>query len=145
MIYLKNKKRGFSLLELILAIALFSLSSYAMATLLINSSLSTQLSLDRTEALLYAKEGVEATRSIRDTDWSSLTAGNHGLYSTGSVWTFSGSSDIIEGKYNRTVGISTVSSSTKNISVTIQWAPTPAGSSTITLQTVLTDWINAVN
>lgn len=145
MVSVKNKKRGFSLLELILAIAIFSLSSFAMATLLIDSSLSTQLSLDRTEALLYAKEGIEATRSIRDTDWLSLTDGNHGLDSTGSAWTFSGNSDLIDGKFNRTVGITTVSTSTKDIFITIQWAPTPAGTSTVVLRTFLTNWIHAVN
>jgi len=136
-------KNGFSLLELVLAIAIFSVSSIGLATMLIDANLSTKTSSDRIEALLYAKEGVEAVRAIRDADWTDLTDGNHGLISSGGVWAFSGSSDTIASKYTRTVNIEAVSASTKNVSVTVAWDITVTRPVSVVLTTVLTNWVSA--
>lgn len=143
---LKNNKRlGFSLLELILAIAIFSLGSYAMATMLIDSNLSTRLSIDRTEALQYAKEGILAAKSLRDNSWDSLTEGSHGVIASSTAgvgWEFLGSSDLVNNKYTRVVDvvISTTSSSIKNVTVTIQWPVNSAHNASVVLNTILTDW-----
>ncbi len=133
-------KRGFSLLELVLAIAIFSLGSVALATMLIDANLSTRLATDRTEALFYAKEGISAVRSLRDNSWASLTNGEHGLDNSSAPPFFSGSSDEIDSKYTRVVTVSEISSSTKNIAINISWDLTPARIASTTLETVLTDW-----
>lgn len=143
--FIKNKKNnnlGFSLLELVLAIAIFSLGSVAMATLLIDSSISTRLGTERTMALLYAKEGVEAVRSIRDNSWADLEDGTHGLLNSGGGWSFNSSSDLIDDKYTRiiTVVASSTSTSTKEISVNISWTLTPGRTASTTLNTILTNW-----
>lgn len=132
-------KCGFSLLELILVIAIFSLSSFALASMLIDANLSTKLSTEQTEALFYAKEGIEAVRAIRDNDWASLTDGDHGL-EINSTWVFHDNFDLIDNKYTRTVSIITVDDSTKNISVNVVWALTSSRMSNITLNTILTNW-----
>lgn len=136
-------RRGFSLLELVLAIAIFSLGSIATATLLIDSNISTKLSLERTEALFYAKEGIEAVRSIRDNSFANLIDGVHGLISSSTdQWEFTGDSDLISDQYTRTVNITTGEhgTSTKDVSVTIEWALNPARNSSVTLNTIFTDW-----
>jgi prepilin-type N-terminal cleavage/methylation domain-containing protein len=143
MLYLKNKKEGFSLLELILAIAIFSLGSVAMSTLLIDSNITTRLGTERTEALFYAKEGIEAVRSIRDNSWAGLEIGTHGLDNSGVAWAFSGALEEINGKYTRTVEVSSVSTSTKNVSVNISWNITSGRTASTTLETVLTNWRNS--
>ena len=138
-----NKKFGFSLLELVLAIALFSLGSVAMATLLIDSNISTKLGMERTEALIYAKESLGAVREIRAgvNGWDNLTIGNHGLVNVGG-WSFSSSSDLINNKYTRVVNIANgvTSTSTKDISINIFWNLNAGRVSSVLLNTVLTNW-----
>jgi prepilin-type N-terminal cleavage/methylation domain-containing protein len=142
LLVIKNKKSGFSLFELVLAIAIFALSSYALATLLIDSNISAQVSLERTEALYHAKEGIEATRAIRDNSWADLVDGTYGLDSSGGTWAFSGSSDLIDDKYTRTVEITTdpVLTSTKDITVNVEWALTSRRVVNVSLSTILTNW-----
>ncbi len=137
------KNLGFSLLELILAIAVFSLGSYAVATLLIDSNTSTRSGLERTEALSHAKEGIEAVRYIRDQDWDNLTNGSHGLDSSSGEWVFViDTPDLIADKYTRTVSVSDRpdATSTKDISVTVSWSLTPSRISSVSLNTILTNW-----
>ncbi len=146
----QNKKSGgFSLLELVLAVAIFSLGAIAMVTLLIDSNISTRLSSERTNALLYAKEGVSAVRSIRDNSWANLEDGYHGLISDGVNWSFSGASDLIDSsaevddnKYERIVSViaSSTATSTKDVSVTVTWDLTPSREASVVLQTILTNW-----
>jgi prepilin-type N-terminal cleavage/methylation domain-containing protein len=147
-------KSGFSLLELVLAVAIFSFSSFALATMIIDSNISTRLSADRTDALLYAKEGVEAVRSIRDNDWTSwasTTEGNHGLsintVGSSSAWVFSGTSDLIDNKYTRTVNIATDSEvpTSKDVAVNIAWDLTPGRIASTTLLTIFSNWPDVIN
>jgi prepilin-type N-terminal cleavage/methylation domain-containing protein len=138
-------KRGFSLLELVLAVAVFSLSSFAIATLMIDSSISTKLSSERNEALSYAKEGIEATRSIRNNSWASLTPGTYGLVSDDSGWSFVESFDLIDDKYRRVIEIADIiqdSISARSVRVSVSWDLTPSRTASTTLNTILTNWKN---
>jgi prepilin-type N-terminal cleavage/methylation domain-containing protein len=135
-----NKMKGFSLLELILAIAIFSIGSVALATLLIDANLSTRLSGERTEALFYAKEGVEAVRSIRDSSWSDLTDGTYGLSNIDGAWALAADPDLIDNKYTRSVEINETATSTKSINVSVVWNVNPGRTASTSLLTILTDW-----
>jgi prepilin-type N-terminal cleavage/methylation domain-containing protein len=144
--------QGFSLLELVLAIAIFAFGSFAMGAMLIDSNVSTNVSIERTAALLYAKEGIEAVRSIRDNDWntiSALTDGNHGLSinTASSTWSLSGIADSLDSKFTRTVNISASSTASflKNVAVTVDWPLQSGKLATTTLNTLVTNWINVRN
>jgi prepilin-type N-terminal cleavage/methylation domain-containing protein len=142
-IIIKNKKAGFSLLELVLAIAIFSFSSFVLASLLIEANINTRFNTEKIEALTYAKEGIEAVEFIRNNNWSNIQVGEHGLLNEAGVWSFSGSTDTIENKYIRKVTITErdpVSTSTKNILVNITWSLTPLRSVSVNLETVLANW-----
>ena len=137
----KNKKTGFSLLELILAIAIFSIGSFAMATMLIDSNLSTKLGYEKVEALFYTREGMEALRAIRDNGWADLTAGaSQGIDNGGAVPVLTEAPDVIDDKYTRTVSVEDTSSSLKTVSVTVSWDLTLAHNTSVTLTSVLTNW-----
>ncbi len=139
---IRNKiNKGFSLLELILAVTIFSMSAYSLTALLIDSDISTRLNTEKIEALSYAKEGIVAVRSIRDNSWSDLGLGNHGLTNDGS-WSFSDTQDTIDDKYTRVVNVSDIATSTKNISVTVTWNLTESRPASVVLNTVLTNWRN---
>lgn len=145
-----NYKLGFSLLELLLAVAIFALGSFALITILIDSNINTRLSTERTDALFHAKEGINAIRSIRDrVAWAELIDGDYGLAYVDGDWTLSTSSDLIDSnsevndnKYERTVTLTEVSSSTKNVSVNINWDLTPARNVNVVLNTIITNWKN---
>jgi prepilin-type N-terminal cleavage/methylation domain-containing protein len=142
---LKNKKSGFSLLELVLAIAIFSLSSFALATMLIDSNISVRLSTERTEALFYAKEGVEAMRSIRNNNpWAYLTEGEHYLDESGETWALTDIPNILADKYTRVISIEDLPDdpNTKNITVTVGWDINSGRTASVNLETVLTNWQN---
>jgi len=144
---IKNNHRGFSLLELVLAIAVFSLSSYGIATVLIDANITTRFGTERIEALFYAKEGVEATRSIRDNNWSAwseLADGDYGLINNNSLWSLSSTSNpIIDDKYIRTINLTTqADGQTKLVISTINWDLTPSRKVNVSLSTIFSNWAN---
>ena len=141
------KNRGFSLLELVLAIAIFSLSSFAIATILIDSNVNTKFNKERINALFYAKESLDAVMSIRNSStstesyWFTLPDGSYGLSNDAGVWSLDLSPDIIDGKYERTISlVSGTPTSTKEVSISIAWDLTPDRPVNVSLNTILTEW-----
>jgi len=66
----KNKNiRGESLLELIIALVIFSMSITIAGTILGSALRNMQNAKNRIVAVNIAREGVEAVRNIRDTNW----------------------------------------------------------------------------
>ncbi|MFA6254409.1 MAG: type II secretion system protein [Patescibacteria group bacterium] len=100
-----HNRKGFSLVELILAIALFGLFATALIGLLVNSYGSDFQAEEREKANLYVQEGLEAVWSVRRQAWNLLTNGDHGLDKSSGYWQFSGSPDLLEEKYTRTLTI----------------------------------------
>ncbi|MFA5129801.1 MAG: prepilin-type N-terminal cleavage/methylation domain-containing protein [Patescibacteria group bacterium] len=134
--------KGFTLIEVLFSIMILGI---LLSTVLL--SLSGQLthvtdSNSRLQAASIAEEGLEAARSIRDTNWSSLAAGAHGLTFSGGNWTFTSASDTTNG-FTRTITVTDASAHERNVDVTVAW--TPPGSATqqtYTLSTRLADWRN---
>ncbi len=89
--FLKSN-RGFSLVEVLLASALLSLFLTAFVGAFIYGQESTALAGARVRATFLAEEGLEAARSLRDSDFANLTDGDHGLAISGNQWSFSGAS-----------------------------------------------------
>lgn len=126
-----------------MAVAVFALGSFALATILIDANINTRLNSERLSALTYAREGIEAVRAIRSESWDSLSNGLFGLSFSDAGWVFEAEPDVLDDKYIRTVTVSDTdpfSTSTKNISVSVSWSITPIRSATTTLFTVLTNW-----
>ncbi|MBI3290828.1 type II secretion system protein, partial [Candidatus Falkowbacteria bacterium] len=96
-------RRGFSLVEVILAIALFSLFATALIGILMSSYGSDFQAREREKATLYAQEGLEAVKSIRRQAWNLLLNGDYGLDNSSGHWQFSGNSDLLDDKYTRVI------------------------------------------
>lgn len=64
-----KRKRAESLIETIVAITVIALGATATGVMVRTSILGNELSQDRMTALNLAKEGIEAVRNIRDTNW----------------------------------------------------------------------------
>lgn len=132
-----NHSAGFSLLELIFAIALFSIATGAIISLTIHAQINNSISASSAQAERLAEQGIEAARAIRDNNFLSLTAGDHGVTDTNGYWEFNGASDTIENFYERKVTVedayrdgdgeivvgptANIDLDTKKVSSTVEW------------------------
>lgn len=150
----KNKNKGFSLVELIVAIGIFSILASGVTYVVTNSYNNFYGVGDKQKIAEFAQEGLEAVRKIKDDSWTYFVANvgsNKGVSknATGS-WQFSGSSDI-SGDLTRVIYIANVSRDsqsnivesggtddplTKKVTVTVSGA----GISDYVISTYLTNW-----
>ncbi len=139
--FLKNKK-GFSVIEIMIACAIISTSIFALVS---SASKGVQLSnqvLKQTQASILLEEGAEAVKSIRDnlwTDISSLTVGTTYYLSfntTTNKWSLSTTASTIDFIFTRTIVITAVNRDsnddittsggtldlrTKKVSINVSW------------------------
>ena len=132
-------ERGFSMVEVILSVALFAMMVTGFAGIYLYGQEATVLSGNRVRAALLAEEGLEAVRNIRDADFSNLSDGTHGLVISGSTWGLSGSSDTTE-IFTREITIASVGSDRKNVTVNVTWQQNPQRSGIVSLPTYMTNW-----
>src|SRR3990172_3809630 len=94
-------RNGFSVLEVILAVALFMIFSTGAVTTVIQSYNANRLGTENTVASQFAAEGIEAVKSIKNRGYANLTNFNAvGLQrnNPGNYWEFK-----IEGTNNTLV------------------------------------------
>ncbi len=102
-------QQGQSILEIIVALAIFSLIGAAMATMAVGSFTALTQGGEQVEAVNLAQEGIEAVRAIRDMAW------NKNIYSKSAVavnageWIFNGEgTEETIGQYTRIITFSDV-------------------------------------
>lgn len=151
---------GLSIIELIIAMALFMIVAGGLVITVLSSFSSTRLAKEELVASSLAEEGLEAVESTRNQSWVNLAPGIYGLSNSGGIWIFSGSSDVdVSGKYTRTVTISavqrdangeivstggTVDGSSYLVEVAVSWDFTPTRNNSVQLSQYFTDWQLAV-
>ena len=139
LIYNKQSSTGFSLIEALLSAALFSLITATLVGTIIYGKQTTMIAGQKARAADLAEEGLEATRNIRNANFTNLTDGNHGLAISANVWTFSGTQDVTD-IFTRQIAISTVDVNRKQITSTVTWPQNLQRPGTISLVTYLTNW-----
>lgn len=98
-------RQGFSLIEVILAAAIFCVFSTVAITFFLNGMNADQQAIQAGRALDYASEGMEAVRSIRDISFDNLTDTNgSGVRFSGGQWELNGDHDERE-TYRRVISI----------------------------------------
>lgn len=103
-----QSEKGISIIEILVVIAIISI---ALVSLLGVASFSLKISAqmkENTQAVNLAQEAIEALRSIRDSNWTKLTNGNHGLTNALGYWDFAGTENVIDG-FTRVILIENVS------------------------------------
>ena len=96
-------KKGFSLIEILLAVTVFGMFSAGVFYLALDTiQRDAKIELDNT-GLLYAREGLEAVKNMRDRNYFSITNGDHGLNFTNDTWTFIAAPEDIDSYYSRTI------------------------------------------
>ncbi len=136
--WLKENK-GFSILEIILASALFTLFAASLGTAII---LSEQTALNanlRLKSAYLAEEGLLAIRNLRNENFSNIPDGNFGLNINNNTWELTPDIKNFNG-FVRTIYISSLSTSTKEITVNVHLENN--SSTSVSLTTRLTNWKN---
>lgn len=142
--YIFNEKSGFSLVEAILSLAIFAMLVTALVGALSYGVQSPQVGGAHSRALLFAEEGLEAARNLRDTSYAGLVSGVHGLAPAGGIWTLSGVADSV-GIFYRHLDIAVLDANRKIVTSTVEYSTKPGATSTVSLATYITNWRRLVS
>ncbi|HSW96877.1 MAG TPA: hypothetical protein VLF89_03550 [Candidatus Saccharimonadales bacterium] len=151
-----HAEKGFSVLEIILAAALFMIFSIGMVSVVLQGFDANRLGSEETIANQYASEGIEAVRSIKNQGFSNIvnSAGTGVVRSGSSVWAFSGTNNTF-GKYTRVITVTdtqrdssgnivasggTVDPNTKTVTATVSWNVSPTRNNSVVLTSYMTAW-----
>lgn len=137
---IKRSQEGSLLVEVLLAVAVFGLVVTAVTGAIIYGQQSTLLASQRAHAAHIAKASNEALRAIRDENFSLLAPGTYGLAISGNKWVLTGTPDIVDGIYTRSVIISSIDAVTLSITTNVSWQQNPQRSGTVTTSGRLTNW-----
>lgn len=159
---MNSHKKGFSLVEVILAAFIFTVFASGAIIAVISGHQANRLGEEETLANQYASEGIEAVRSIKNQNFTNLVnSAGTGLARVSGVWTFSGSNNQFgpNNKYSRVISVAdvqrdvngnivtsggTVDSLTKKIVSTVSWSASAARANSVVLTTYLTNWRKAI-
>jgi len=152
----RTSKRGFTLIELVLAITIFVIIASGVAVPIIGSHLNSMENQKTVQANALLTETWEAVRSIRNRDWANMTNQTHGLRNTSGYWEFYGHNDETNG-FTRSVIVKaarrndggdlvqeggTIDSDTKWVKIQFSWHPTPYKVRMLGAESLLTNYVN---
>jgi len=135
--------KGESLIELIIAVGIFSIAVAGLSFFVLNSYISGRLASEMTKANFLTEEGIEATRSIRDNSWDDLVAGNHGLAILGNNWIFQGTEENINNQLKegtRIITVENIGPNRKKITSEVNWQFNKGRDEEVKIVTYLTNW-----
>ena len=133
-------KKGFSLIEVLLAVTIFGLVVVALGGVFFYGQEASTLAKNRDEAVRFAQEGLEITRMLRDKDGSLLVAGVYGIAETGTGWEFVSGSTSRDG-FTRTIKITEEFENVWGIISEVTWQQTPVRVGSMAVESLLTNWL----
>jgi len=150
-------KKAFSLIEVLLSIALMAIFSGAIFSLFYASSFSVQSKTSQEQALNYAKEGLEIVKNFSYDNYLDLVSGTYVLEKDASsnYSLVAPGSEVLDSFYERQVVISdvyrdensnidalgqTLDPLTKKITIQVSWISNGVDSKNVVLQEYITDW-----
>lgn len=150
---MQKEQKGFSLIELLFAGAVFTLFSTGVLEVFFFGLDTDRLGEETVIATMYARQGEEAMFSISAKNFDDLIVTPAiGIKSDNGILTLAGSGDVSE-KYTRTIAIEevrrdgsgnineadgTVDTDTKKIIITVAWNVTPSRTNSVVLETYFT-------
>ncbi len=102
---IKNKQAGFSIIEILIAIAFIAVIITGIFNISRFNSHIRKINDERTQSLYYAVEGIEAAKLMT---WDQLAIGSYHFVKNGVVWEIGSGSELLDNKYTRTVMVSAV-------------------------------------
>jgi hypothetical protein len=137
-----RQRSGSLLLEVLVGIAVFGLFVTAIGYTLLYGQENTIMAGDRTRAAAITNRALETARSIRDISFSSVTAGQHGVWMNPATnkWAFTGSQVITSGGYVTSLTVSQYASDWVQLSARTVWKHGYSRTGSVILAADLTDW-----
>jgi len=140
---LKNSN-GMTIVEVVVSIGIFTVLSTVAYQIYSTTNKLVLKSNQELKAMWLAEEGIEAARSIRNTNFDSLEDGTSGLTLSGGEWQLSGNTDSIDG-YTRNITIASQQRvDYKDVLSTVEWSHGGIQRS-LALQTTLTNWLKPLS
>ncbi|NCU31516.1 MAG: hypothetical protein EOM23_00955, partial [Candidatus Moranbacteria bacterium] len=133
-----SDKKGFSLVEAIIATAIFSLFVASIMTSIFSSNAILFFSGEKSRATFLAQEGLEAVKNIRDKNFETLLDGTYGLYVVDGEWVLNTDPDEND-IFTRSITLSSLESNTKKIQSTVRWIQNYEEKE-VSLESYLTNW-----
>ncbi|HSE35591.1 MAG TPA: hypothetical protein VLB83_05745 [Candidatus Paceibacterota bacterium] len=137
-----HSTRGVSLIEVLIAMALFILSVSMLGMLGFTGVDLAREGVERSQAVAYAEEGVEALRAIRSESFALLVPGTYGLSRSSGSWQLSPSPDT-NGSYTRTVTLAPSGSGRIAMTLDVDWAIAPGRNGNVHLSGMLASLLSA--
>lgn len=151
---IKKQKEGFSIIELLIAISFIAVIISSIFTISQFNGQVRKINDERTQALYYAVEGIEAAKLMT---WDQLAVGDWHFIKNASLWEIGAGAELLNNKYTRTVVVSEVSREsisqgnvygaisasanidpdTKKVTVTIDWLSKSGSSKQEKLETYI--------
>lgn len=147
---------GMSIVEVILAIAIFVMIGAGTVVSITNGLSTTRLAREQQFATALAVEGLEGTTAMRNHNWSNLAVGTYGLSESGGSWSFiPGSDQDPSGRFTRMITVSAISRdgngnivtsggtldpNSRMVEVSVIWNVTPTRQNTVSMSQLLTNW-----
>ncbi len=133
--------KGFSLVEVIVAVGLFMLLIPNIIALILSNHTAVYREQNRIEATSLVEQATEAIKSIKDYDWEDLPEGEYILSDTNGYWELvPGTSEVINDDFTRTILIVDTKTYAKSIQVQVAWQNLTQQTNTVTANTQLTNW-----
>lgn len=156
MFNIKNKQ-GQSLLEIVVALAIFSLVSTAIASMVLGSFSALSQGGDYLEAEVLAQEAIEAVRSVHDRAWNENIFNKSSVEISGNKWIYSGEgTEEIIGKFVRKINFNNVCRDSnhdispcpalysdvhsKEVAVRVEWIADSGVQNYVEKYTYITNW-----
>lgn len=147
-------KKGVAIVEVVLSIGLFAIFSSAIFYVTLDVMQGDEKIEENNKAMLYAQEGLEAARQMRDRNFLLLTSGDHGLQMQNNVWSFIQAPEDVDGYYSRTINVEdvyrdangeiavsgTLDPDIKKVTSVIEWNYRGVLPKNLELQTYLSNW-----
>ncbi len=130
---------GFSLIEVLLAMAVFAFLSVGMVGTIIYGEVTTATAGLKTRAVAIAEEGLEAVKNVSDESFANLVDGSYGLAVSANQWTLTANPDITD-VFTRTLTITSAGTDRKLVTALVTWDSGASQSGSVTLTTQLTNW-----
>lgn len=138
------QRRGFTLIEIILTIAVFGALSLAILSAFVYGRDSAAFANDRSRAAQIANEAIEAVRNIASSSYSNLASYNNGtnyyLVSVGNQWNLITTAQTIDSKFTRRVVFSDGPNGSRKVTVTVSWQQSVVRTGSVSNVVILTNW-----
>lgn len=139
-----SDRKGFSLVEILLAVGIFALFGTIMLSAFVYGREGVRLAGDRSRATELANGGIEVVRNIANPNYSNLSSFSNGtnyyITSVNNRWQLTTIPQTIDNKYTRIVNFSNGPNGSRKVTVTVNWAQNFTRSGTLSANTYFANW-----